>query len=301
MTANGENTPILTGVSPPEIVVDEPVGLGEGVLWHEQERALFWVDIETGRLFRFDPAAGSNELVYRHHSPVGGFTIQADGSFILFCGQGEIVRWAGGDVEQLVPEIAAERNIRFNDVIATPAGDVFAGTVPPAGGGPARFYRLSRDRNVSLLIDSIGLSNGCGFNGAENVLYHTDSDNRQINRYSYREGESELGPRQPFIETPEDGSVPDGMTVDAEDNIWSARFGGWGVYTYDPTGALLGKLDLPVRNVTNIAFGGPELATAYITTAGGDRRGEELGALAGSMFAVDLGVRGKPEYLSSIQ
>ena len=61
---------------------------------------------------------------------------------------------------------------------------------------------------------------------------------------------------------------PDGMCIDEEGMLWVAQWNGFGVYRYNPgTGQLLGKISVPVPQVSACAFGGPELDTMIITTA----------------------------------
>ena len=89
--------------------------------------------------------------------------------------------------------------------------------------------------------------------------------------------------------------APDGMTIDAEDKLWVAHWGGHIVGRWDPvTGKLMAEVQVPALNVTSCAFGGPNLDILYITCA---REGmsEELTRKypdAGSIFKVRPGVKG---------
>ncbi|MEJ7901173.1 MAG: SMP-30/gluconolactonase/LRE family protein, partial [Thermomicrobiales bacterium] len=56
---------ILT-TSEPEIVVDMPCETGEGPLWNQRDRKVYWLDIPPGRLYRFDPETGENTVAYQH-------------------------------------------------------------------------------------------------------------------------------------------------------------------------------------------------------------------------------------------
>lgn len=279
------------------VAVDEPSRTGEGPLWDADAGVLYWLDIPTGRLFGFDPARSANTLVYQHDGMIGGATLQADGSLLLFADRGRIMHLRDGWAEVIVDEIPAEREGRFNDVIASPNGRVFCGTMP-SGNGLARLYRLDPDGALTLVFDDIGLSNGLGFSSDDSVLYHTDSSRRRIYRLDYNDGTGEVSNRQVLIETPDDGTVPDGMTVDREGTIWSARWGGRALYRYDASGQLLGMVPMPVLKVSSVAFGGEDLGVAYITTAGGPDRSDVEGDKAGSLFHVDLGVRGRPPFRS---
>jgi len=282
-----------------ELVVDEPSGTGEGPLWDERARVVYWVDIPAGKLFAYDPAQDRNSLVHQHDGSIGGYTLQEDGSLLLFGDRGRIVRLRDGETTVIVDEIPAEREGRFNDVIADPRGRVFCGTMADSSGF-ARLYRLDPDGTLTMVFDDIGLSNGLGFSPDDSVLYHTDSNNRTIYRLEYDGTSGEIANRQALVRTPDDGSVPDGMAVDREGTIWSARWDGRALYRYDAGGELLGKVTFPVRKVSSLAFGGEDLAFAYVTTAGGEHRGEVEGDKAGSLFRANLGVRGRPPFRSRI-
>jgi hypothetical protein len=70
-----------------------------------------------------------------------------------------------------------------------------------------------------------------------------------------------------FAEIEDGAGYPDGPVVDTDGCLWVGLFAGWGVRRYDPAGKLIGTVPFPVANVTKIAFGGPDLRTAYATTA----------------------------------
>ncbi len=294
-----EDAPILEATDL-ELVVDEPSGTGEGPVWNEQQQVLHWVDIPTGRLFAFDPAESRNTLIYQHDGMIGGSTVQEDGSLLVFASRGQILRLRDGKPEVIIDEIPSVREGRFNDVIADPLGGVFCGTMP-LGGGDAHLYRLDPDGTLKLVFDDIGLSNGMGFSHDNSVFYHTDSSHHRIYRMEFDGETGALSNRQVLIETPEDVTVPDGMTVDAEGTIWSARWNGHALYRYGTEGQILGKVPIPVRKVSSIAFGGPDLSVAYVTTAGGENRGVEEGDKAGSLFRVNLGVRGRAPFRSRVR
>ncbi len=299
MTDSTSDAVPLLDAAAPELAVDEPCETGEGPLWNEDERALYWVDIPTGRLFRYVPATDINELAYQHDSMIGGYTFQADGSILLFGMRGQILRWNAGAVETIVADIPGEHDGRFNDVIADPRGRVFCGTVP-TDAHLARLYRLDLDGTLTEVFDDIGLSNGLGFSPDNRVMYHTDSNNRCIFRLDYDAASGELTNRTTLIETPDGGGVPDGMAVDSDGTIWSARWDGHALYRHDADGRALGKVPFPVRKVSSVTFGGDDYGTAYVTTAGGGDRGDLEGATAGSLYRVALGVRGRAPFRSRI-
>ena len=112
----------------PELVADYQCVTGENPLWHEDEGRVYWTDIPTGRLFRYNPANGRHEQFFKG-DVIGGFTIQEDGSLLLFMARGAVKLWRDRRLETLIDEIPQERDTRFNDVIADPRGRVFCGTM----------------------------------------------------------------------------------------------------------------------------------------------------------------------------
>jgi sugar lactone lactonase YvrE len=90
-----------------------------------------------------------------------------------------------------------------------------------------------------------------------------------------------------------DDENPDGLTVDAEGGVWVALFGGGVVRRYTPEGRLDAVVEVPAAQVTACTFGGPRLDRLYITTSRENLApGDD--PLAGSLFAVDTGVTGRP-------
>jgi sugar lactone lactonase YvrE len=75
-----------------ELIADYACEIGEKPLWHSMEKRLYWCDIAAGRIFRYEPATGFHEMCYEGRT-VGGFTIQAAGSLLLFMDRGAISMW----------------------------------------------------------------------------------------------------------------------------------------------------------------------------------------------------------------
>jgi D-xylono/L-arabinono-1,4-lactonase len=289
----------------PELIADYQCHLGENPLWHLMERRLYWTDIVRGILFRYDPATGTHEPCYSG-PPVGGFTVQADGALLLFMARGAIAKWRDGRLDYIIEEIPDERQSRFNDVIADPIGRVFCGTMPTPT-RPGRLYRLDPDGKLHLLFEGIGISNGMGFTLDRRRMYYTDTIARSIYLFDYDSQTGALTNQRVWVRTPEGAGGPDGMTVDAQGFVWSARWEDSSVYCYTPDGVEERRIEFPARKVSSVTFGGNDLSDLYVTTALTDgtkavadgTRAEE-GAGAGALFRLRLGIRGLPEFFSRV-
>lgn len=280
-----------------ELIADYQCVTGEGPLWHPGEKRVYWVDISNGRMFRYDPASGKHEQFYEGEV-VGGFTIQADGALLLFMAKGAIKLWRDGELTTLIDEIPDERDSRFNDVIADPVGRVFCGTMPGKD-RLGRLYRLDTDGTLTQLLDGIGTSNGMGFTPDRKQMYYTDSPKFELYRFDYEQVTGALTNQRVFVKSPENGGFPDGMTVDAEGYVWSARWDGGCLVRFTPDGVEERRIQFPAKKVSSVVFGGEDYTDIYVTTAGGDKKATD-GPGAGALFRLNLGIRGVPEFPSRI-
>ena len=284
----------------PRVVANVDCATGEGPLWHPEERCLYWVDIPNGHLYRYDPDRGAHTLAFSG-PPIGGFTLQEDGSLLLFMARGAVAIWREGRaLEMVLEEIPTMRETRFNDVIADPAGRVFCGTMPRPN-APALLYRLDPDGALTLILDDVGLSNGMGFTPDRRGMYYTDTRKQKIFLFDYDEATGALANQRVFVDVPvvEGEGHPDGMTVDAEGTVWSARWDGHCLVQVTPGGEEIRRVSFPVPKVSCVTFGGNDYTDMYVTTASVGNRAKE-GPLAGSLFHLNLGVRGVPEFRSRI-
>ena len=283
----------------PEPVADYACNTGENPLWHPAEQRVYWTDIPAGRLFRYDPATGRHEVCYEGE-PVGGFTVQADGALLLFGARGAVTLWRDGERATVIDELPDERDNRFNDVIADPAGRVFCGVMStPHRAG--RLYRLDTDGTIAPVVEGVGTSNGMGFTRDRKRMYYTDTRTRTIYLFDYDQATGAIANRRDFVSVPdaEGEGGPDGMTVDAEGCVWSARWGGSCIVRYAPDGAETRRIPFPVKKCSSLVFGGAGLTDIYVTTAGGQQKDTD-GEHAGALFRLNLGIAGLPEFPSRI-
>ena len=282
----------------PVLIADYQCIVGEGPLWHPIEQCVYWIDIADGRLFRYEPTTATHALVHGPGDPIGGFTIQEDGALLLFMARGAIRLWRQGIVRTVIEELPAERHSRFNDVVADPMGRVFCGTMATAD-RPGRLYRLDPDGSLHIVLDHVTIPNGMDFSPDLHTFYFTDSADHTIYAFDYDVTTDAISNQRPLVVTPEGDGVPDGLTVDVEGCLWSARWDGSAVYRYSPTGELLDRLPLPARKVSSVTFGGENYRDLYITTAGGNQK-EQEGWGAGGLFRWQAQVSGRPPFLSRI-
>jgi len=281
----------------PEIVLDVKSKVGECPLWHPLEKKLYWIDILGGIVYRYNPKTEVVEEAYRGDI-IGGYTIQEDGSLLLFMERGAVKLLKNNKLITLIEEFPALKDTRFNDVIADPVGRVFCGTMPDKK-GEAYLYRLDLDGRLTLILNKVGLSNGMGFTPDKKQMYFTDSKKGEIYIFDYNVENGSLSNRRLFLKVKEEGIEPDGLTVDAEGYVWSARWNGSCIKRFTPDGKMDLEVFFPAKKITCITFAGVDYQDIYITSAIGDMIQEE-GEKAGALFRLKPRIQGLPEHRSRI-
>ncbi|NGM70364.1 SMP-30/gluconolactonase/LRE family protein [Natronolimnobius sp. AArcel1] len=270
--------------------------IGEGVLVHPERDDVYWLDIPTGELYRYDPATGNHDR-FQMEPPVGGFTFQEDGSILLFGSGGRIIRWNDGETSVVVDGIEAEAGMRFNDVIADPRGRVFVGSMTDDDHSLGRLYRLDTDETMTQLEEGIELPNGMGFSPDAETFYLAETNTNRIYAYDYEVETGDLSNRRVFSERNERGNY-DGLTVDSEGGVWVGLWDGGSVVRLTSDGQPEERLEVPAQNITTLSFGGEDRRTAYVNSASFEAPLSDVAA--GHLFALEMPVSGSAEYYSDV-
>jgi sugar lactone lactonase YvrE len=272
----------------------EPCRLAEGSLWHAASGRLYWTDSDGGTLHRHDPATGQSQRIYSGDK-VGGFTFNRDGSIVLF--RVKDVCWIDADGAVIATQpVVFEGMTRFNDVIAAHDGSVFVGTIgkTPQSGG---LYHFHLDGSAHRVFSGTGCANGMGFSPDLSVIYWTCSTTRKIFAYPFRNGEIDIEAGRVLYAAPEAEKIPDGMTVDREGNIWSARWDGAQLVKISPEGKKLEAITLPRGRISCACFGGPAFDRLYVTAAAD----EDEGKIAPCLYELTgEQLKGRAEFLSAL-
>jgi sugar lactone lactonase YvrE len=159
--------------------------------------------------------------------------------------------------------------------------------------GTGTGYRLTTEGTVSTFVDGVTISNGVAWSPDDRTMYYTDSDTHVIDAFDFDVATGAAINRRAAVAVPE--GLPDGFCVDAEGTLWVAVFNAGAVHRYAPTGELLGVVSVPTAMATSCCFGGRDLRTLYVTSAcAGIVPWERHAQHAGAVFAVDVGVAGRP-------
>jgi sugar lactone lactonase YvrE len=244
--------------------------LGEGVRWDARRDELLAVDILAGRVFRGHVADdGSLSLVRDYWVPgtVGAIVpVQDDEGWMVAAGRGFVHLRPDGSLRPIVPVTPV--GARMNDGACDPQGRFWAGTLAndfrPGGGA---LYRLDPKGHIELMLGDLTISNGLGWSPDGTIMYLADSGPRLVHAFRFNGDSGTISDGRVLITVAEDLGAPDGLTVDADGDLWVAIYGGGQVHRYSPAGALRDVLPVPADQCTSCAFAGPQLNRLYVTTA----------------------------------
>lgn len=267
--------------------------LGEGPIWSTEEQALYWVDITQHCFHRLYPATGEHE-VFQVGLPVGALGLRASGGLVMATKNG-FATWDWNALHFIAHPEEGKPNARFNDGAVDRQGRFWAGTL--SEDPTSSLYRLDPDGSVHTMETGVTISNGIGWSPDNRTMYFTDSPEHVIYAYDFDPESGTIENRRPFAHTPDEQGVPDGLTVDREGFVWSARWGGWKITRYDPDGRVEREIRLPVQCPTSCTFGGPGLDELYVTSAQTalSEAEKEQQPLAGDLFRVKTDVSGMAE------
>lgn len=277
---------------------------GECPVWDPATQSLYWTDCVGLKFSRFHEPTGSAEIV-RKGFEVYGFRRHAAGGWVVTNPSG-LWSWDGSGEPVLRRSEAAGEPLALNDCCTDPRGRLIAGTFFY---NPGTDYRLGHlvlfdlDGGARLLDGGYHLVNGIAFSPDGSVLYATDTAARRIYAYDYDQAAGSVGGKRILVQLADQEGIPDGLAVDSAGFLWSAIWYGGRVNRYTPDGRLERAVELPAKQPSSVAFGGPGLQQIYITTAAHSETlpvmppgyDPAVGPFGGALFRADACCPGLPQ------
>ncbi|HEY4654146.1 MAG TPA: SMP-30/gluconolactonase/LRE family protein [Cyclobacteriaceae bacterium] len=283
-----------------QLVIGKKADLGEGAIWNQRTSELWWVDIEQGIFYTYNPETGV-EQSFAMDQRIGTVVPSKNGNAIVALQDGIYEYNLVTRTKALIvsPEDPARGN-RFNDGKCDSLGRLWAGTLNLEDKeGVAALYRIESSGKASRMLSNVSCSNGICWSHDNKTMYYIDTPTGMVQAFDFDLSEGTISNGRIAIRIPREMGLPDGMTIDARGMLWIALWNGSCVTQWEPgSGRLLSRISVPAFNVTSCAFGGKDLDTLYITSASVDTPpGEkEKFPLAGSLFKAVPGVSGVPSF-----
>lgn len=246
--------------------------LGEGPLWDVETQALFWVDstgprVGKNAIWRLDPASGSVKS-WALEKDVGAMALREGGGAMLALNDGFYAfDFESGDTELIASVDDDLERVRLNDGKCDRRGRFFAGGMDDREElGICGLWRLDPDLSLTKVEEGIICSNGPCWSPDDKTFYFADTFKNEIWAYDYDLSTGTPSNRRVFASTEQDTGFADGSTVDAEGYLWNAQVISGDLIRYAPDGTVDRKISMPVRNITSVMFGGPDLDHIYVTS-----------------------------------
>ena len=261
--------------------------------------ALYWVDILGRRLHRcradgserasWDFDEEISALAERANAP--GLVVTLRRGFALFDpGRHEPARYLHRPPEE-------PPSNRFNDGKCDARGRFWGGTMDFACVAPTgAFYAYDASGHCVRHDLGFAVTNGPAWSLDGRTMFVNDSVGGNVFAWDFDIDNGALSNRRLWLHLASNDGLPDGMTLDAQGRLWVAHWGGRCVTCHDASAEEVARIELPVSQVTNVAFGGADLRTLFISSArvGLSAQQLQIEPLAGGLFALEMPTPGMP-------
>jgi D-xylonolactonase len=244
--------------------------LAEGYVFLEAPRVdssgiLYFSDITLGGVFRRTPDGKTSHLI-PDRGWIGGLAFNQDDRLVL-SGRGGLILYdpQTDRREVLFDSLDGEAVGSINDIQPDGQGGLYAGLIDPAaqmlGKSLAQpLVLLSSERRVRRVGENVKVSNGIGISADGRTLYQAETMEGVL-AYD-RAPDGSLSNHRLVIKHP----FTDGLVVDSQGYVLLASPNSSAVFRYAPNGELDRRIDIPVREVASLTFGGADLRDLYIVT-----------------------------------
>ncbi len=286
-----------------ELLARGPDRVGESPVWDTRLQALWWVDVEAGRLQRWTAATARHET-WTLPERVGCMALTEDGRVIAAMESGVAALTPGPagvlGLAWLARITHPAPGMRFNDGRCDPQGRLWVGTMvmdgslaSPQGG----LYCLDERGLSGPLVTGMVTPNGSAFSPDGRTFYLSDSHPtvQHIWAFDFDGDTGTLSRRRSFVDMRPLPGRPDGAAVDSEGAYWICGNDAGLVHRISPEGVLLKSLAVPFPKPAMCCFGGPDLATLFVTSIVPADPATDTQGPSGAVVALRPGFAGREE------
>jgi gluconolactonase len=246
-----------------------------GPIWLPRAKAIAFSDSGLNRRLIWSPESGY-QVLHTDTNIALGTALDAQGRFVQ-------CEWGSASVVRLETDggrtVLADHvgNLRLNHpfalVIAAHGTIFFAdqrlwyGVQPADAQDHSAIYALEPDGQIRPVIADLPRPGGLALSPDSQFLYVSDRDSQSVRRYAVKGAELSSGERFADLSSPGWQAGPQGMTTDAEGNLYVSAAGG--VRILGPSGEQIGSIEVQASRITALAFGGEDLRDLYMTSAVG--------------------------------
>jgi gluconolactonase len=223
---------------------------------------LFVVDVDTGDISKISPDGQVKIFINTGGAP-NGAKFHANGDLYVADRQKGIIAISpDGKIRVIVEHYQRKKFYGPNDLIFDSKGNLYF-TDPHGSSAENPFgcvYRFSSSGELTCLASGLAFPNGLVLSKDEKFLFVANTRKNRILRYV-------LDPpvRSYIFSQLSGGWGPDGLAFDVAGNLYVAHYGGGDVIILNPKGEIVERVPVGGGHPTNVAFGGPDRKTLYVT------------------------------------
>ena len=273
----------------PELLLQSDAEVGEGPIF--LGNSLLWVDIPFGKIHNTNLGTLKTETTTLDTRVGAVAPFQAGENLAIACKEGFGI-FADGKLDIRDPFLG-DSNYRMNDAKCDALGRFWGGSCQmDFETGKGKLHRWEGGKDDKVMVESLSLPNGIGWNSENTLMYLADSMAKKVYVSDFDLADDFVPKFRELISI--DSGVPDGLAVDVDGCIWLAVWGGSRVSKISPQGKILEEHHFPVAQPSSCAFGSD--GTLYVTSArAGISEAELLNQpLAGSLFTLSTSTAGVP-------
>jgi gluconolactonase len=249
----------------------------EGPIWHHRDNYLIFSDMPGDHMRRWTDDGGIE--TFRQPANMANGNAFDRSSRIVTCehATSRVVRAeTDGSLTVLASHHDGKELNSPNDIVVKSNGDIYFSD-PTYGrleyfGVPREqeldfqgVFRVNGDGSVlTLLADDFGQPNGLCFTGDESRCFVNDTERGHIRVFDVNEDGTLSGGDVWADVTGEGAGAPDGLKVDADDNVYCCGPGGVHVFASD--GTCLGVILVP-EVTANFTWGGADMRDIFFTAS----------------------------------
>jgi hypothetical protein len=273
----------------PELLLQSEAEVGEGPIF--LGNSLLWVDIPVGKIHKTNLENLHTETITLDTQVGAVAPFEADEKIAVACKEGFAIL-ANNKLEIRDPYLS-NPDYRMNDAKCDALGRFWGGSCQlDFESGKGKLHRWEGGEHNKVMVESLSLPNGIGWNNENTLMYLADSMAKKVYVSDFDLADDFVPKFHELISI--DLGVPDGLSVDVEGCIWLALWGGSQIIRISPQGKILEEHLFPVSQPSSCAFGSD--GTLFVTSArAGISKADLLNEpLAGSLFTLSTNTSGVP-------
>ncbi|PXX30580.1 SMP-30/gluconolactonase/LRE family protein [Arenibacter sp. ARW7G5Y1] len=281
-----------------KVVVDCKNDLGEGPVWDQVNGKLLWVDYNNGKICQYNPKLKAYSFIEIADTVMVTIPTNRNNWIVAIDKNVSIYDPNNKHFVKKVTIQENKPNNRLNDGKCDAKNRLWIGTMSTTADAPVgALYKVNADLTYQKMDEPFIIPNGIAWNKENTVMYVVDSMMKKIFSYDFNLENGTISNKTVFIDTSNERGLPDGMTIDADGNLWVAFWQGQSILCYETkSGKVLKRIIVPTVIPSSCCFGDEDLGTLYITSS---RRYDTVENIenfpfAGGLFSFKPGVKGLP-------